>query len=183
MPGYVPPHVRRGAAERGITVEEYKAMLNAEAAEAKAARAPRNVGAVPRHNPGGSRGRSAMASGRGAAGRSVRVHGRRLRTNMNAWTGVNEVHTAHVEPYEVGDNLRTANYRLHKPSVAVTNFAAFAQKKRRATLSKILAKRKGKRLTYRNAAVLGRLATLPELTSENARRIASIGERIDELDD
>lgn len=191
MSGYVPPHIRRAAAAAGISVNAYKERMAVEAE----ARKPRNLGIVavrePRRPRSSSerRRRSVRASGRGAAGRSVRQSGRRIRINMNTGAGVNEEHSRHAEPFETGDNLRSANYRISRPPISLTTpeaFAAVDQKRRRKTLKNVMDRRANLGEREGVAAINAALADLSaraSLNAANALAIASIGERLYDMMD
>ena len=175
---YVPPSVRRAAEAAGISVDEYLARQ-------KAAAAPRELGSVRRSEPRKSRSssnrrrRSAMA--KGTKGRSVRHHDRRVRINANG-SGVNELHPRQVDPFD-----DDANYRLARPVVPITNFAAFDQRKRRKTLRNVMDRRGGMEVAGKNmAAINAALADLSARTSLNAANavaIASLRERLYDIID
>lgn len=202
---YVPPHVRRAAAERGITVEEYTAILAEEKAAAEEAARPRNVGEVRRHAPGGGGGgaagaAAAAAGGRGAlrrssssrrkAGHRVRMTNRRLRVNLNTGHGVNEVHAPGVEPNEIR-NTRGANYRVTRrgKAIAEANMPAYAQRVLFGKLGNVMGLRatvgagaNAEALAAINAA-LDDLKARAALNASNAMAITALGERIRELMD
>lgn len=194
---YVPPHIRRAAAEAGVTVEEFlaaKAAANAEEAER---RRPRNVGIVARHEPGGEGAggvgggiarRHSSSSNRRRRTRRIQHSGRRVRVNLNTGHGVNEVHPPHVEPNEV-HNTRGAAYRVERHSPALANAAAmeaYAQRIRRKTLANVMATRaevvggNAATLAAINAA-LSDLSARAALNASNAVAIASIGQQLKDL--
>lgn len=195
---YVPPHIRRAAAEAGVSVEEYMAAKAAANAAEAAARAPRNVGAVARYEPGGGGGAGAAAaaarhhtssSDRRRKARRVTVGSRRLRVNLNTGLGIDEEHGAAVEP-NAYYNTRGASYRVTRrsPAINVANAAAvnaYAQRTRRKTLAGVMANRgnanaagvSAEKLTAINAA-LADLADRASLNASNAMAIAAIGEQL-----
>jgi hypothetical protein len=205
---YIPPHVRRGAAERGISVEKYMANLAAEKAAAEEAARPRNVGEVRRHAPGGGGGGAAGAaaaapgaaagalrrssSSRRKAGHRVRMTNRRLRVNLNTGHGVNEVHAPGVEPNEFR-NTRGANYRVTRrgKAIAEANMPAYAQRVLFGKLGNVMGLRatvgaggraNASALAAINAA-LDDLKARAALNASNAMAITALGERIRELMD
>lgn len=190
---YIPPHIRRAAAEAGVTVEEYlaaKAVANAEEAER---RRPRNLGVMARHEPGGGGGggtarRHSSSSNRRRRTRRIQHSGRRIRVNLNTGHGVNEVHPPKVEPDET-HNTRGAEYRVERRSPALANAAAmeaYAQRIRRKTLANVMATRaevadgNAATLAALNAA-LADLSARAALNASNAVAIASIGQQLKEL--
>ncbi len=201
---YYPPHVRRGAAERGISVEEYAAILAAEKAAAEERARPRNVGPVRRHEPGGGGGAAGAAaagvagalrrssSSRRRAGHRVRMTNRRLRVNLNTGHGVNEVHAPGVEPNEIR-NTRGSNYRVTRRGAAIAeaNMPAYAQRVLGKKLGNVVRLRatlgagdgaNAEALVAVNAA-LDDLKARAALNASNAMAITAIGERIRELMD
>lgn len=195
MSGYVPPHIRRGAAEMGMNIPAYKNYLAAKAAAEEEAAKPRPlgqvwkhdpavVGAAAAHRPGAVARRHSPSSQRRRSARRVTQKNRRNRVNLNTGQGMNEVHPEHTS-VSPGHNSRTANYRLSRRSPAVVNFNAFTQKKRQRSLRMAMEDREGLgAVTPVLAAInanLERLAAKPALTSEDSRQIAAIGETIKDL--
>ena len=193
MSGYVPPHIRRGAAEMGMNIPAYKNYLAAKAAAEEEAAKPRPLGQVWKHDPAAvgavarrpaTAGRHSSSSQRRRSARRVTQKNRRNRVNINTGQGMNEVHPEHTS-VSPGHNSRTANYRLSRRSPAVVNFNAFTQKKRQRSLRMAMEDREGLgAVTPVLAAInanLERLAAKPVLTSEDSRQIASIGETIKDL--
>ena len=181
---YYPPSVRRAAEAAGLSVEEFVAAQ-------KAAAAPRELGPVPRHAPRRARSRSSSgrrtAVAKGRRGLSVRHHNRRVRIS-NGGHGVNELHPRQVDPFDEGDNYRSANFRLMRPVVPMTNFSEFDQRKRRKTLRNVMDRRAGmegkagRNMSAINAA-LADLSARASLNAANAVAIASIGERLYDIID
>lgn len=162
MSGYVPPHIRRGAAEMGMNIPAYKEYLAAKAAAEEEANRPRRereeadrlaaleaakprpLGQVWKHDPSAmgaaaaavpsamARRRSSSSQRRRSA-RRVTQKNRRTRVNLNTGQGMNELHPEHTA-VSPGRNARTANYRLSRRSPAVANMNAFKQKKRQHSL-------------------------------------------------
>jgi len=197
---YLPPSVRAElaaamAADPTMTRERFLEERAARAAAEAAARAPRNVGAVARYEPGAAAARPAVrrrhtsSSNRRRRARRLTVAKRRLRVNLNTGHGVDEEHAAAVEPTEY-HNTRGASYRVARrsPAVNVSNAAAveaYAQRTRRKTFESVLAARgnageagvRAEKLTAINAA-LADLSSRASLNASNAMAIAAIGEQL-----
>ena len=181
---FVPSVVKRAAVAAGFpdTQEGYAEYM----ASLKAAAAPRNLGTVSRHEPrhtrsSSNRRRRSAIRRRSAGGKSGVTHrNRRVRINMNTGAAVDEVHPKRVDP--MGRENVDVAYRseLSRP---VTNFAGTIQRRRRELLRRVLTKRKalGSRISFRNAALLGRIVAAVNLTDHNAEDLAALRERFDDL--
>jgi hypothetical protein len=92
-----------------------------------------------------------------------------------------------VDPFDDDVNLRSANYRLARPVVPITNFAAFDQRKRRKTLRNVMDRREGMEVGGKNMAAinaaLADLSARASLNAANAVAIASIRERLYDIID
>jgi hypothetical protein len=169
MSGYVPPHIRRGAAEMGMNIPAYKNYLAAKAAAEEEANRPRRereeadrlaaleaakprpLGQVWKYDPAAVgavarrpaiAGRHSSSSQRRRSARRVTQKNRRNRVNINTGQGMNEAHPEHTS-VSPGRNARTANYRIARRSPAVVNFNAFTQKKRQRSLRMAMENREG----------------------------------------
>lgn len=174
------------------TPAEIDAWVAQKKAANAAAAAPLVVEAVPRYSPRHTRSssnrrrRSAMAGARGRAGRRVtQANRRRLITNGDDVTGVDEIHPLRVDPLHE-ENLGAA-YRLHRARMPLANAAAFAavdQKRRRKTLGNVARRRAnlGEKAGLESVnAALADLSARASLNAANAMAIAAIGERLYEI--
>jgi len=173
---YVPPSVRRAAEAAGLGVEEYLA-------QQKAAAAPRELGEVRRHSPRRTRSssnrrrRTVVAKGR--RGLSVRLQGRRVR--INGGVGVNELHPRHVEPFEEGDNYRSANYRVAggRPLASQDDIEAVHQRQRRKSLMNVMDRRIARgEVAAEIDAALASLSARGSLNAANSLAIAALRDRL-----
>jgi hypothetical protein len=99
---------------------------------------------------------------------------------MHTGAAIDEVHPKRVDPMD-RENVDVA-YRSDV-SRPVTNVAGTIQRRRRELLRTVLAKRKalGSRVSFRNAALLGRIVAAANLTDHNADDLAALRERFDDL--
>lgn len=197
---YLPPSVRAElaaamAANATMTRERFLEERAARKAAEEAARAPRNVGAVHRYEPGGAAaGPGGIARARRSSSvrrrraRRVTMGPRRLRVNLNTGAGVNEEHQPAVEPTEY-HNTRGASYRVTRKSPALANARAidkYAELTRKKALARVMANRaeatsvNAAKLLAINAA-LADLDSRASLNASNAMAIAAIGEHLREL--
>ena len=166
-----------------MTVDDYKAHL-------AAAKAPRELGAVPRHEPrrtrtsSNRRRRPAMAKGRGAGGRAVTHRNRRVR--IAEGVGVDEIHPGRVDPFEEGGNLRGPAYRNAHERRPMAAINGFYNKKLREALARVvelrasLGDRRG--LTEIDAELYA-LSQRPSLRLHEAEAILSIKNRLYDIID
>ena len=177
------------------------AEIDAWVAQKKAANAatmaPRVLEAVPRYEPRHRTSeRSAIARAGAGARRVTHANRRRLITNGDEITGVDEIHPLRVDPLHE-ENLGAA-YRLHRARLPLANamyergvnaaanarFATVDQKRRRKTLGNVTRRRAnlGERADMDSVnAALADLSARAALNAANAMAIAAIGERLYEI--
>ena len=171
--------------EAGASPAEIDAWVAQKKAANAAAMAPRVLETVPRYEPrhrtSSNRRRRSVGNRRGR--RVTQTNRRRLITDGDDVTGVDEIHPLRVDPLHE-ENLGAA-YRLHRArlplanamyergvnAAANTRFATVDQKRRRKTLGNVTRRR----------ANLGERADMDSVNAANAMAIAAIGERLYEI--